>query len=531
MAQNNDNNLEYLSVWPPPSFSDLPKNGEIVERSLESTDCSTSKMPSRSHEDNKTKPEGDIVIVTAETLLARWWRSRQRRQKKKRMDDNLMSLENSISQSTCPRARINAIKRHPSAKEFLLRVARNIETIPNNTPKQQYTLSTILFNLAFLEDDEYKQCKSDLLRDSRFQLDKCLSVSMPSSFTSLERLSNTNYLKQIYELDEFQKEIQNFSIKLDMQLEVENSSKACNFPAFELTNSRSFDNISSSTQKNPLQKVGRIHSKDLSIEQFINEYSIKRKPLVITGVGEAEVVSQPWTLDHISKLSGRQRILLKKPNKESIKWAKLEPSVEMSVAEFISQVKSETSGMNYLFDWSLPLHCPELNSEITIPKYFQHDYLKKTSPEALYRQSWPSLFISAKGSVSELHVDAFGSNFWMYLFQGRKRWTFFSPDFINALRPKYYESLDPIFEIDPSLYERFKDYSCEVILEPEELLFVPFGSPHRVENLEDSVAISGNFVDQSNIQCVVEHLRKNALLDSRAGDLLREFIELKLISA
>ena len=197
-----------------------------------------------------------------------------------------------------------------------------------------------------------------------------------------------------------------------------------------------------------------------------------------------------------------------------------------------SNFKTKTSGKNYLFDWSLPLFCPKLNSEITIPKYFQHDYLKKTSADALYRNSWPSLFVSSKGSVSELHVDAFGSNFWMYLFKGRKRWTFFPPEVTNTLRPNYFESLDPVFDIDISdkdMEDTLKDVASEVILEEEELLFVPFGSPHRVENIKDSIAISANFVDDSNIRCVVDHLRKNCLQDPRAGDLLREFIDLKLI--
>jgi hypothetical protein len=253
---------------------------------------------------------------------------------------------------------------------------------------------------------------------------------------------------------------------------------------------------------------------------------------VISGIKQEEIVCEPWTLDHISEIAGSETVSLKKQSKDSIKWAKLEPSVNMSVADFISSVKSRNSENNYLFDWSLPLFCPKLNSEITMPKYFQHDYLKKTSNDALYRQSWPSLFISGSSSISDLHVDAFGSNFWMYLFKGRKRWTFFPAELTNALGPKYYESLDPVFDIDLSdkyTYEKVKCYASEVILEEGELLFVPSGSPHRVQNLEDSVAISGNFIDESNITCVVGHLRKNALQDPRAGDLVKEFIDLRLI--
>ena len=39
----------------------------------------------------------------------------------------------------------------------------------------------------------------------------------------------------------------------------------------------------------------------------------------------------------------------------------------------------------YLFDWSLPLFCPELEAEFAVPKYFRRDFLKMTSSDALYR--------------------------------------------------------------------------------------------------------------------------------------------------
>lgn len=41
-----------------------------------------------------------------------------------------------------------------------------------------------------------------------------------------------------------------------------------------------------------------------------------------------------------------------------------------------------------------------------------------------------------------------------------------------------------------------------------------------MENLEDSLAVSANFVDISNFEVVVEELKGNALLDPRAEDLL-----------
>lgn len=106
--------------------------------------------------------------------------------------------------------------------------------------------------------------------------------------------------------------------------------------------------------------------------------------------------------------------------KESTEWAKLEPAGNMKVSEFIDSLQTLKEPL-YLFDWSIPTHAPDLAEELKIPKYFSGDFLQRTAPGSLYRDSWPSLFIAPKGLHSDLHVDAFGSNFWMALFQGRKR--------------------------------------------------------------------------------------------------------------
>ena len=52
------------------------------------------------------------------------------------------------------------------------------------------------------------------------------------------------------------------------------------------------------------------------------------------------------------------------------------------------------------------------------------DFLQESKSGSLYQDSWPSLFIAPGGLKSELHIDTFGSNFWMALFEGRKRYEF-----------------------------------------------------------------------------------------------------------
>ena len=106
------------------------------------------------------------------------------------------------------------------------------------------------------------------------------------------------------------------------------------------------------------------------------------------------------------------------------------------------------------------------------------------------------------------------------------RWLFFPPEDLPLLYPNYPHSTDAVFEVNLS----HPDFNChpllslthptECILFPGDLLYVPAGSPHRVENLEPSLAVSANYVDHSNFDGVVRELRVNGLMDHRAKDLL-----------
>ena len=164
-----------------------------------------------------------------------------------------------------------------------------------------------------------------------------------------------------------------------------------------------------------------------------------------------------------------------------------------------------------------------------IPRYFAQDFLQRTAPGSLYRESWPSLFVGPAGTRSSLHIDAFGSNFWMALFSGRKRWTLFTPDQVPALEPEIpAHSFDPVFGVQNEAAWRARLGAAtpmECVLEPGDLLFVPAGCPHTVTNLEPTVALSANFVDTSNFDLVCRELEAEALMQpgGRASELLAQF--------
>ena len=216
--------------------------------------------------------------------------------------------------------------------------------------------------------------------------------------------------------------------------------------------------------------VERVNGESLTREAFHERYAKTGTPVIITGVVHNNgMTSAEWTLEHIAKVAGKRPVTVKRLVPSSIEWAQLEDAEQTTVSAFIGSVLAGTTATagapspshpaadahgdravshdvtngartaqpqpgqdqgqgqeqehqhqqeqerRYLFDWSLPLFAPELDAELSVPRYFnaEFDMLKQMPEGSKYRDSWPSLFVAPAGIRSELHVDTFASNFWM----------------------------------------------------------------------------------------------------------------------
>jgi len=246
-----------------------------------------------------------------------------------------------------------------------------------------------------------------------------------------------------------------------------------------------------------------VHWKNLSMRKFMRKYASQSMPVVIRGL---PMTRSPWTLEHIKSKCGNASALLKQRKINSTNWGGLEEAEVLKIADFIDTFRTnETRKEYYLHDWSLPHYCPKIlgeppYEEFLMPRYFAGDYFQRVFPNG-YQHSWPSLFIGANGTQSDMHVDSGGTNFWLYLLSGKKEWRFYPQDDIINLYEipetvKYYA--DP-FEPDVQKYPlmtRAKMY--QATQEPGDLVFIPGGCPHAVRNLDDIHGLSMNYVDSSN---------------------------------
>jgi hypothetical protein len=273
--------------------------------------------------------------------------------------------------------------------------------------------------------------------------------------------------------------------------------------------------------------VERRSAKNLTLREFFDSFASTSTPVVITDAVPLMLGSTggTWDLQALQQhcASHQQIATLRKPRKGSAtshQWH--ETPMQDFLHHWAEEQRAESAGGSaaatapgYLFDWPLSQHCPTLLESFHVPSYFANDFLQRTSldDQTSFRGSWPSLFMGRAGSSSPLHIDALGTHFWMALLNGTKRWRFFDRKEMSLM---YYNTIHNSFAVDPErwegggvdtgsetpLFALATMRECE--LHEGELLFVPAGSPHQVRNLRNTVAIAGNYVDESNAALAVE---------------------------
>jgi len=111
-----------------------------------------------------------------------------------------------------------------------------------------------------------------------------------------------------------------------------------------------------------------------------------------------------------------------------------------------------------------------------------------------FLQQFQWIFLGPGGAFTRTHIDPVGSAAWNALISGRKRFVFVDPKSEDAQQltldchPFQANGIYPQFREKPSA-------ECqEIVMETGDVVYTPPLWPHYVENLEESISVTENFV-------------------------------------
>ncbi|KAJ3189002.1 hypothetical protein HK101_009047 [Irineochytrium annulatum] len=250
----------------------------------------------------------------------------------------------------------------------------------------------------------------------------------------------------------------------------------------------------------PLRKLCRADARN-SVER---RYSTPNKPVILTDVVPSWPAYAKWDLPFLQSRCDASVLF----RAEAVDL-NLQTYLPYSTRCAANGASFEESPL-YLFDKHFADRT-DLASDYTVPPHFaQHDLFSVLGKE---RPDHRWLIIGPPRSGSTFHLDPNATSAWNAVIRGSKKWVLFPPE---SVPPGVYPSKDGGEVASPvSLAEWFLNHYDEArrtsgfhecVCAAGEVIYVPSGWWHCVMNLEETIAITQNFVDRGNLKRVLRFL-------------------------
>jgi hypothetical protein len=242
---------------------------------------------------------------------------------------------------------------------------------------------------------------------------------------------------------------------------------------------------------NDLMHITRDNSRQVNREYFNEQYGYPGIPVVFTHAFQHMAVKEKWDLPYLMAAI---------PEREQLEV--LDESAGnkvMTLGEYIDArdpsvyYKTSRHVRNTLAEDYKPLeqfHCWYANTAIGTPRS---------------RLSW--LYVGVKGTFSEIHRDIWWTSAWNYLIKGKKLWLIYPAAYTTAITADiaaYKLGKDPERLLE-SGNQTYPPLIC--IQEAGELIYVPGNCYHSVVNLEDTISLTENFMNETNYDTVRAYFR------------------------
>jgi hypothetical protein len=257
----------------------------------------------------------------------------------------------------------------------------------------------------------------------------------------------------------------------------------------------------------------RVAASELPLEDFIERFERPNRPCIITGLVEKWPAMASWTCEALAKDAGPTLFRC--------------GAVDFTLSQFWSyQSQAKEEAPLILFDKNFCRNLPHLAADFEVPEYFREDLFGLLGEAKRPEYRW--LIAGPERSGSFFHIDPNGTSAWNAVLKGHKKWIMIPP---GRPPPGVFPSGDGAEVIVPiSLIEWFiNNYSdlagsgaLEGVCGPGELVFVPSGWWHCVLNLDDTLAITQNYVSRRNLPVVLDFLEnRTSQISGYAGDPTR----------
>ena len=272
----------------------------------------------------------------------------------------------------------------------------------------------------------------------------------------------------------------------------------------------------------------RVRYTDLSYEAFQAQYERPLLPVLISGMTEGWPMNG-YTADSLS--TGKYRNVRFKVAKDTKGYRQT-----MKMRHFMQYIaNSRDDAPLYLFESQLEIIdvATEMQQDYTRPQFFTRDLFDLVNFNRRPPQRW--LCVGAQNSGSQMHKDPLNTNAWNALVHGRKYWLLMAPEVPEEIADGSYftsryphlardanQSQSPPTPIDSTVgwftrvlpylrqyvVSKFGKHALyEVIQYPGETIFVPGNWHHAVLNLDDTLAITQNYCNESNFEAVWSEAR------------------------
>ncbi|XP_038697866.1 F-box protein At5g06550 [Tripterygium wilfordii] len=249
-----------------------------------------------------------------------------------------------------------------------------------------------------------------------------------------------------------------------------------------------------------LERDNIIRKKGITVEEFVSNFEEPNKPVLFEGCIDNWAALKRWDRDYLVEVCGEVQL--------SVGPVKLKLG---DYFRYSDQVREERP--LYLFDPKFAEKVPVLGSDYEVPPYFREDLFSVLGKE---RPDYRWIIIGPAGSGSSFHIDPNSTSAWNAVVKGSKKWILFPPDVVPPgvhPSPDGVEVACPVSIIEwfMNFYgatENWKKKPIECICQAGEVIFVPNGWWHLVINLEESIAITQNYVSRRNLLNVLDFLKR-----------------------